>query len=152
MELALWAAARPLASYMRHRLYVRVVWTTRDRARSIDADLAQFLTRYLPAVVKQERGTLLALGIVRNHVHLLALVHPETRLPRLVQRLKGGSAAIAGKERHGRARLRWAKGYTIESVSPRAVGEARRYVGAQAHHHPEDAIEGWEPSAPRLQP
>ncbi len=131
---------------MRHRLYVHVVWTTLDRARSIGVGVAQFLTRYLPAGVKQERGTLLALGIVRTHVHVLAHVHPEARLPRMVQRLKGGSAALAGRERHGRAKLRWAKGYNIESVSPRALSQARSYVAAQADHHPEDAIEGWEAS------
>src|SRR5207249_6125281 len=38
--------------------------------------------------------------MVRTHVHLVVRLHPTTRLDRLLQRLKGGSAAIAGKERH----------------------------------------------------
>ena len=112
--------------------------------------MAQFLCDYLPAVLAQERAGLLALGIVRSHVHVLAAVHPETRIPRLVQRLKGGSSCLAGREGAVRVPVRWAKGYSIESVSPRAVDAAARYVRDQADHHPDEAIEGWE--APRLQP
>ncbi len=50
-----------------------------------------------------------------------------TDLTRLVQRLKGGSAAIAGKEPHSTSAtlLRWAKGYSIHSISPRAVATVR---------------------------
>ena len=135
---------------MRHRLYVHLVWTTRDRGRVITAPMAQFLADYLPAVLAQERGALVALGIVRSHVHVLAAVHPETRIPRLVQRLKGGSSCLAGRDAAVRILVRWAKGYSIESVSPRAVAAAARYVRDQAAHHPDEAIEGWE--GPRLQP
>jgi hypothetical protein len=38
--------------------------------------------------------------------------------------------------------LRWAKGYNLESVSPRAVEAVRQYVETQAIRHPEEAIRG----------
>ena len=81
-----------------------------------------------------------------DHVHLIVRLHPETRISRLVQRCKGGSSYLAGKERPTSpgAVLRWAKGYTIESVSPRALASARAYARGQPSHHPALAIADWE--------
>ncbi len=130
---------------MRDRLYVHIVWTTRGRLPTIDARVATFLARYLPAVAQQERSGLHALGIVQTHVHLLLQLHPTTSISRLLQRLKGGSATLANREGHATTRpLRWAKGYNVESVSPKALGAARAYVCDQARHHPKEAIAGWQ--------
>jgi REP element-mobilizing transposase RayT len=72
-------------------------------------------------------------------------VHPTTDISRLLQRLKGGSAAVAGKERHSSEgnHLRWAKGYSIRSVSPRNLATVREYLRQQPLHHPTEAIPGW---------
>ena len=122
---------------MRDRLYVHIVWTTRGRELSIDAPVARFLTRFLPAVARQERAGLHALGIVGPHVHVLVQLHPTTNISVLLQRLKGGRSVLANREGHAGVRpLRWAKGYNIESVSPRALDDARAYVLGQAMHHP----------------
>jgi REP-associated tyrosine transposase len=130
---------------VRDRLYVHIVWTTRGREPTIDAGVAAFLVRFLPAVARQERAGLRALGIVRTHLHLLAQLHPTTNISRLLQRLKGGSSVIAQREGHGGTRpLRWAKGYGIHSVSSRDLPVVRAYVLGQARRHPQEAIPGWE--------
>jgi len=100
-----------------HRPYCHIVWTTRGREPLIDAGLARFLCAFLRGVAGQERTQILEIGMVRTHVHLLVRLHPTTRLDRLLQRLKGGSAAIAGKEHHSTEghQLRWAKGYSIHA-------------------------------------
>jgi putative transposase len=134
---------------VRSRLYAHVVWTTRERAPILDAKIARFLWRFLRDVARQERAAVLALGMVRTHVHLLLRLHPTTALPRLLQRLKGGSAVIASREKHAHPEpLRWGKGYGIVSVSPTAVESVRRYVGTQHLRHPEQAIPGWPPIEP----
>jgi putative transposase len=130
---------------MRARLYYHLTWTTRLRAATIDPSIALFLGRYLPAIARQERALLLELGIVRTHVHVLFEANPSTQLPRFVQRLKGGSSALARKEGHApqNGSFGWTKGYRIETVSPRAVPAVRAYVREQAKHHPREAIPGW---------
>jgi hypothetical protein len=58
-----------------------------------------------------------------------------------MQRLKGGSAVIGVKEGHARSEeLRWAKGYNIYSVSPRALHRLREYIRRQPQRHPAEAI------------
>ena len=88
-----------------------------------------------------------------THLHLLVRTHPQTNLSRLVQRFKGGSARQAnveclGQETEG---LRWAKGYTLETVSPRGLDAVRQYLRAQHERHPEDAIPGWAGDTPEYE-
>lgn len=115
----------------------------------IDAPRAEFLARFLPTIADQERASVLALGMVSNHVHLLVRIEPVTVIPRMLQRMKGGSAHLAGKEGIGRIPLPllWDEGYNLESVSPWAREKIGRYVLGQAEHHPEDAIAGWQAAA-----
>ena len=135
------------------RIYCHIVWTTRDRQPLIDAGLARFLCKFLRAVATQEDARILEIGMVRTHVHLLVRTHPTTDLTRLLQRLKGGSAAIAGKERHSTEgnRLRWAKGYSIHSVSHRNLAAIREYLRAQPQHHPDQGIHGWPGDEPEYE-
>lgn len=88
---------------------------------------------------------MIALGMVRTHVHLLLRLHPTTAFPRLMQRLKGGSSVIVNRERGTTAAgaLRWARGHNVHSISPQAVGAVVEYVRNQTQHHPEDAIQHW---------
>jgi len=138
---------------MLDRIYCHIVWTTRDRQPLIDAGLARFLCGFLRAVATQENARILEIGMVQTHVHLVVRTHPTTDLVRLMQRLKGGSAAIAGKERHSTDgnRLRWAKGYSIHSVSPRGVAAARHYLRDQPKHHPDQVIAGWRGDQPEYE-
>jgi putative transposase len=129
---------------MRHRLYIHLVWTTRARARLIDAALARFLCRFLRAMARKERAYILEIGMVQTHVHLLARVHPTKPVSSLVERLKGASSAVAAQEGlGGLGRLYWAKGYSVHSVSERSVDVVRAYLRRQLIHHPEEAIVGW---------
>jgi putative transposase len=138
---------------MIHRLYCHVVWTTRDRAPLIDAGLARFLCKFLRQVAHEERTRVLEIGMVRTHVHVLVRIDPTTDISRLLQRFKGASATVAGKERRSSEgnRLRWAKGYSIHSVSGRAVAAVREYLRQQAAHHPEEAIPGWRGDEPEYE-
>jgi len=138
---------------MIHRLYCHIVWTTRERSPLIDGGLARFLCKFFRQVGHQERARVLEVGMVRTHVHLLVRVHPTTDLSRLLQRLKGASAAVAGKERRSTEgnHLRWAKGYSIHSVSSRAVAAVREYLRQQPAHHPAEVIPGWPGDEPEYE-
>ena len=132
---------------MFHRLYYHIVWTTRDRRSDISRDIAEFLERVLRSIAEQERAQVLELGMVTTHLHLLVRAHPMTSIPRLLQRLKGASAALAGRELNlpTDRQLRWAAGCTIQSVSPGQLENVARYVRNQPERHPHDVIPGWSP-------
>jgi putative transposase len=134
---------------MFHQLYYHIVWTTREHRPTISGEVAVFLDRLLRAIALQERARILELGMVSTHVHLLIRAHPITSIPRLLQRLKGASSALAGKELGlpEEQQLRWAQGYTIQTISPKMLETVREYVRHQAERHPQEAIKAWHPSA-----
>ena len=135
----------PIRCGMRHQLFAHIVWTTMDRAPLIDRGRAQFLAEQLPIIAGQERATILAMGIVSTHVHLLLRLEPATAIPRLAQRLKGTTSR--GMTHANGSALRWAKGYAIQSVSTRALTIVAHYVETQSAHHPHEAIPGWSPAS-----
>lgn len=132
---------------MLHQLFYHIVWSTREHRPVITRDIAAFLDRLLRALANQERAHIMEIGMVTTHVHLLIQAHPMTQIPRLLQRLKGASSALASKELTipPGQQLRWAQGYTIQSVSRNMVGTVRAYVRHQPERHPDDVIPGWAP-------
>jgi putative transposase len=131
---------------MRHRIYLHLVWTTQDRAALIDGQLARFLSQLLRALARKERSYILEIGMVQTHVHLLVRIRPTTLVASLVKRLKGASSAIATQEGYAvaGARLHWAKGYSVQSVSERALETVRHYLRDQPRHHPAEIILDWQ--------
>ncbi len=132
---------------MFHQLYYHIVWTTRERRPTITRDVATFLDRVLRSIASQERALVLELGMVTTHVHLLIRAHPMTSIPRLLQRLKGASSALAGRELglSPQRQLRWAPGYTIQTISRSGLDGVGEYVRHQPERHPHEVIAGWVP-------
>ena len=129
---------------MHHRLYLHLAWTTRDREPLINATRADFLCRFLRGSARHHRSYVLEVGLVSTHVHLLLRTHPTTELSRLVQVLKGGSAAVANRELPpGPAPLRWAAGYSVNSVGASGLDQVRAYLRAQPRRDPAECIVGW---------
>ena len=130
---------------MRDRIYVHIAWTTRDRERTIDRGVAEFLAEALPIIARQERAVVLEIGIVRTHLHLLVRLHPTTAIPRLMQRMKGGTSIVANRDGIPSRVLRWAKGYNIDSVNSKGLETVGLYIRNQALRHPRDMIPDWSP-------
>ena len=125
-------------------MYRHVVWTTWRREPLITSALAMFLCRFLGDVARQEDARVLGLGIVSTHIHVLIRVSPTTSLPKLVQRMKGGSSVIARKEGVVTdGALKWARAYSVHTVGGRQLDSVLSYLDAQPDHHPTEAIPEW---------
>jgi len=122
-------------------IYVHLTWTTRERAELIDQAGADFLRDFIPKAARRRGGTVLATGIVSNHVHLVVLLPSVIDIPKLVQGIKGASARIANRDGVIKGRkLRWASGYDLRSISPRLLRVATANVHGQDRKHPALAI------------
>ena len=135
---------------MWHRLYYHLVWTTEARAPLIDRQCVEFICRYSRHAAGDFRATILEIGAVRSHVHVLLVAHPMTDLTRLIGRIKGGSSTVWNKDYAPEAgwRMKWASGYGLSTVSPRQLDRVRSYLRAQPIHHPDEVIEGWRGDRP----
>ena len=106
----------------------------------IDAPTRAFLHEYFRKIALQERATIVSLGFLQTHAHLLVRTGPRYDLPGLVQLLKGGSSYAASRQPGNLLGLRWNREYSVTSVSPKLVPQASAYIDSQDRRHPSEAI------------
>ena len=106
----------------------------------IDVPTRAFLDEFFRRIAIQERVTIVTLGFLRTHVHLLVRTAPRYDLPRLVQLLKGGSSYAASRQPRNVLGLRWNREYSATSVSPKLLSQAVAYIEGQSSRHPSEAI------------
>jgi REP element-mobilizing transposase RayT len=104
----------------------------------IDAATAAFIADFFRRTAARERVAVVALGVVRTHVHMLLSTGPRFDLSRFVQLCKGGSSFAASRLPENKVGLRWAAEYSASTVSPRNLPAAVRYVEMQRLHHPDE--------------
>lgn len=112
--------------------YVHIVFSTKDRRDAIPADLQDKLWAYLFGICKNLKITLLAVGGIANHVHLLISLPATIRLCDAVKELKANSSRWFGE--HG-IQFEWQKGYGAFSVSASNLNLVQAYIRNQPEHH-----------------
>ncbi len=123
-----------------HQLYIHLAWTTRDRRPMIDPPTRDFLDEYFRRTAAREHADVVALAILRTHVHMLIRTVPRIDLPRLVQFVKGGSSYAASRLPGNILGLRWAPEYSATTVGPRQLADVIRYIERQEEHHPDEGV------------
>jgi REP element-mobilizing transposase RayT len=123
-------------------LFVHISWTTYERRPMITNTVQRFLRRFVPAEAQRHGATVMAMGVVSDHVHVLIRLPGSFDVPRLVQGLKGASARLLNADLTATPTgLRWAPGYDARSVSPGAISRISAYIVNQAQRHPDRAID-----------
>ena len=123
-----------------HKLFFHVAWTTLDRRPMIDAQTRDFLEPFIRRTVTRERAEVLGLAILRTHVHLILRTQARFDIPTLMQLIKGGSSYAASRAPGNQLGLRWARKYSVTTVSPKALQPALRYLQRQEQHHPDEIV------------
>lgn len=108
----------------------------------IDPPTRDFLDEYFHRTAAREHADIVALAILRTHVHMLLRTVARIDLPRLVQFLKRGSSDAASRLPGNVLGLRWTAQYSATTVGPRQLADVIRYIERQGEHHPVEAVEG----------
>ena len=112
--------------------FVHCVFSTKERAESIPADLQPKLWAYISGICNNDNIQLLAIGGTSNHVHLLLALPAAMRLSEAINRIKSNSSRWVGERRNGFA---WQEGYGAFSVGASQLSTVRDYVRKQEVHH-----------------
>jgi putative transposase len=105
--------------------YVHCVFSTKGRTETIPLELQSKLRGYMTGTAQNLNTGVIATGGTANHVHLLLLLAPTSRLSEIVQKIKANSSRWIGE--HGKD-FQWQKGYGAFSVSPSMVDVVKAYV------------------------
>jgi REP-associated tyrosine transposase len=111
---------------------VHVVFSTKERHKSIAQEFQPKLWAYITGICKNLEIYLHAIGGVEDHAHLLIQVPPTLSLAKAVATIKSNSSRWASE---GGQRLRWQQGYGAFSVSASVVPSVVQYIRDQKEHH-----------------
>jgi putative transposase len=117
------------------QLLLHIVFSTKDRAPWITADVAERLYPYIGGIVRAEKGVLYDIGGVEDHVHLYLRWRPDGSVSDLVRTVKARSSKWVHDTFPALADFAWQEGYSAFSVSKSQEGAVKKYIAGQAEHH-----------------
>jgi REP element-mobilizing transposase RayT len=116
-------------------LTYHVVFSTKYRKNRITPALQEELYKYIGGVVREQKGVLLEIGGVADHVHLLTGFNPTVAVSDVVRLIKTNSSKWVNEKSDTTRKFQWQTGYATFTVSCSQVDIVRRYIQNQAEHH-----------------
>ena len=115
-------------------LSVHLVFSTKDRLPLITKPVREVLFPYMGGVVKGMAGTIITVGGIPDHVHLVARLPTSLSVADVVRTVKANSSKWMN-EKFTTMKFGWQRGYGAFSISHSALPAVVNYVRNQERHH-----------------
>jgi REP element-mobilizing transposase RayT len=112
-----------------------MIFSTKDRAPSLDAELKSRLFPYMGGIMRNLNGVALSINGPADHVHILGSLPPTAAPSDFIGTLKANSSGWVHKTFPGRQDFKWQVGYAAFSVSCSVKQTVLDYIAKQEEHH-----------------
>ena len=119
------------------QILLHLVFSTKGREPTITPDIAPRLYAYIGGITRAEKGVLLDIGGIEDHVHMYLRWRTDGAISDLMRTVKARSS----KWVHDTftPEFAWQEGYGVFSVSTSQEPAVKAYIaGQREHHHKED--------------
>jgi len=116
-------------------LLYHLVFSTKERRPLIDMRMKKPLYDYMGGIVRGEKGELLEINGVADHVHMLVRLRPTLAIADALRIYKTNSSKWANEEFRRGSRFEWQEGYAAFTVSQSQVPRLLAYIQNQEEHH-----------------
>ncbi|TWU20429.1 Transposase IS200 like protein [Novipirellula galeiformis] len=123
-----------------NRLF-HIIYSTKYRKPTIRPDWQDDLYGYIGGIVRGQQGTLLKIGGVEDHVHLLAKLSPTVAISDVLRKIKSNSSKWINERPDVSRKFEWQSGYAAFSVSESQMPSVSEYIANQAEHHRKKTFE-----------
>ena len=124
-------------SYCHHCYHV--IFSTKHRRPLIHKSFQEPMYQYIGGIIRDKRGSLLEIGGVEDHIHLLAYFHQSVAVSDMIRDIKSGSSRWINETHNPPEKFAWQVKYGSFSVSQSAIPNVRAYIqGQEAHHKKEN--------------
>jgi len=123
------------------RLYVHLIFSTKDRQRAIAREVRQPLHAYLATVFRDQGCNAYRVGGTADHVHIVCALARTVTVSKLVENTKKVSSAWMKEQSPRYQRFYWQRGYGAFSLSPSHRAEVIEYVSDQELHHQKETYQ-----------
>jgi putative transposase len=117
------------------RILLHLIYSTKNRERTIRDDIRDELHRYNAGILKELESPAILINSVEDHLHILYAHSKNLSLSKVVEEVKKGSSKwikTKGAEYSG---FHWQTGYGAFSVSQSGVTDVVQYIQSQKEHH-----------------
>lgn len=115
--------------------FYHAVFSTKGRVPFITPELAERLYPFIGGIARDLRCTLLAVGGMADHVHLLIQYRADLSHSELLQQIKARSSKWIHETFPSMRTFTWQEGYGGFTVSKSAVDAVAKYIREQEEHH-----------------
>ena len=117
------------------RIWVHLVFTTRNREACFTNDIRKQLISHIVANAKSKNIFLEAIGGWSEHSHILISLGREQTIAKVAMLLKGESSHWLNDQNFFRGKFLWQDDYFALSVSESMVKKVKAYIHNQEEHH-----------------
>lgn len=114
---------------------VHVIFSTKERAPLLDAEIRPKLHAYLATVARNTGCEAYRVGGVEDHVHLAIRLSRTLSIADLVEKLKPSSSKWLKPHAPSLGAFAWQRGYGCFSVGPADLDSLCEYIDRQEEHH-----------------
>ena len=117
------------------RLYVHLVFGTKDRIHLIKQEISNELYSYIGGTLNNLGCRPVKIGGDEDHIHILCCLSKEITIIKLVKEIKQSSSIWIKTKSYEYRNFYWQDGYGAFSVCPRHVENLISYINNQKEHH-----------------
>lgn len=122
-------------------LLFHIVYSTKYRKPTIAPNWEDELYGYIGGIIREQKGVLLQINGMPDHVHLLAKLSPSISVSDVLRKVKASSSKWINERSDVAKRFEWQSGYAAFSVSESQVDTVQNYVANQKAHHEKKTFE-----------
>ena len=117
------------------KLSYHVVFSTKYRRRTITETIQERLYEYIGGIVRKQNGSLVEIGGIEDHIHMLVNLSPANSVSDAVRDIKANSSKWFKEQPGATSLFEWQKGYGTFTVSHSQIDVVRHYIRNQREHH-----------------
>jgi putative transposase len=116
-------------------LLYHVVFSTKERRQFITPAIEAELYAYIGGIIRNQKGTLLEINGVSDHIHLLAKFKPSLAVSDMIRDIKANSSKWLNDEKSKLRKFGWQDGFAAFTVSESQVDRIGGYIRNQKKRH-----------------
>ncbi len=117
------------------QLTYHVVFATKYRKPTITGDVLEPLYKYVGGILRAKKGSVIQIGGIENHVHVLARLSPAFAVSDVIREVKANSSKWMNEEHNLKGKFEWQIGYGAFTVSYDRRDAVANYIRNQKEHH-----------------
>ncbi|MEQ8382089.1 MAG: IS200/IS605 family transposase [Coleofasciculus sp. A1-SPW-01] len=122
------------------QLYLHCVWATWDRLPLLTSDIQEAVYAAIIGECQQLKCTVISLGGIEDHVHLLISFLPTIAVSDLIKQVKGSSSHLVTHKIKPGEFFKWQGSYGAFTVSHDNLDQVANYIRNKPIHHRHKSI------------